>query len=71
MELSSGFGRARWGFCRCSLSRLQGGHSQTEWAAEIGPQILTYYEEYFNTSFPLPKQVWSLTLLTAPCLTRT
>jgi len=22
----------------------------------IGPQILHYYEEYFNTSFPLPKQ---------------
>ena len=34
----------------------QGGQSQTEWAAEIGPKILSYYEDYFNTSFPLPKQ---------------
>ena len=30
--------------------------NQTEWASEIGPKILTYYEDYFNTSFPLPKQ---------------
>ena len=29
---------------------------QTEWASEIGPRILAYYEEYFNVSFPLPKQ---------------
>ena len=30
--------------------------NQTVWAAEIGPQILSYYEEYFDTPFPLPKQ---------------
>ena len=30
--------------------------SQTEYAATIGPQILQFYESYFNTSFPLPKQ---------------
>ena len=30
--------------------------NQTEWASVIGPQILRFYEEYFNTSFPLPKQ---------------
>lgn len=35
---------------------LQGGYDQTEWASQIGPQILAYYEDYFNTSFPLPKQ---------------
>jgi len=29
---------------------------QTVWASEIGPTILAYYETYFNTSFPLPKQ---------------
>ena len=29
---------------------------QTEWASEIGPRILAYYEDYFNVSFPLPKQ---------------
>ena len=34
----------------------QGGYDQTEWASQIGPQILSYYEDYFNTSFPLPKQ---------------
>ena len=30
--------------------------NQTEYAATIGPQILQFYEGYFNTSFPLPKQ---------------
>lgn len=30
--------------------------NQTVWASEIGPVILAYYEQYFNTSFPLPKQ---------------
>jgi len=34
----------------------EGGYDQTEWASQIGPQILSYYEDYFNTSFPLPKQ---------------
>ena len=29
--------------------------SQTAWASEIGPQVLAYYEEYFNIPFPLPK----------------
>ena len=29
--------------------------SQTAWASEIGPQVLAYYEEYFNIAFPLPK----------------
>ena len=31
-------------------------YSQTEYAAKIGPEILQFYESYFNTSFPLPKQ---------------
>ena len=34
----------------------KGAINQTEWASEIGPQILHYYEDYYNTSFPLPKQ---------------
>merc|ERR1712209_106809 len=34
----------------------EGGYDQTEWASQIGPQILAYYEDYFNTSFLLPKQ---------------
>jgi len=34
----------------------EGALDQTEWASIIGPQILHYYEGYFNTSFPLPKQ---------------
>ena len=38
------------------ILHLQGGYDQTEWASQIGPQILSYYEDYFNTSFPLPKQ---------------
>lgn len=29
---------------------------QAEYAKDIGPRILTYYEEYFNITFPLPKQ---------------
>merc|ERR1712013_708727 len=33
----------------------KGAINQTKWASEIGPQILHYYEDYFNTSFPLPK----------------
>ena len=31
--------------------------NQTQYAAEIGPKILQYYEDYFNVAFPLPKQV--------------
>ena len=34
----------------------KGALDQTEWASVIGPQILHYYEKYFNTPFPLPKQ---------------
>ena len=34
----------------------QGAYGQTAYAAEIGPKILHFYEEYFNVSFPLPKQ---------------
>jgi len=34
----------------------QAAFNQTEWASRIGPQILSYYQTYFNTSFPLPKQ---------------
>ena len=30
---------------------------QTEYAADIGPKILQYYEDYFKVPFPLPKQV--------------
>ena len=29
---------------------------QTEYAAIVGPQILEYYENYFNVPYPLPKQ---------------
>ena len=31
-------------------------YEQTAYAAEVGPKILKYYEEYFDTPFPLPKQ---------------
>ena len=31
--------------------------NQTKYAAEIGPKILQYYEDYFNVALPLPKQV--------------
>ena len=34
----------------------QSAEDQTEWAADIGPRILAYYETYFDTPFPLPKQ---------------
>ena len=27
-----------------------------DYALEKGPDVLTYYEEFFNVSFPLPKQ---------------
>lgn len=29
---------------------------QAEYARDIGPKILTYYEKYFDIEFPLPKQ---------------
>ena len=29
---------------------------QAEYARSIGPVILEYYEEFFKTVFPLPKQ---------------
>ena len=31
-------------------------YEQTAYAAEVGPKILQFYEEYFNVPFPLPKQ---------------
>ena len=34
--------------------------NQTKYAADIGPRILQYYEDYFNVDFPLPKQVPTL-----------
>ena len=34
----------------------EGAFDQTEWASEVGPKVLEYYEEYFNVPFPLPKQ---------------
>ena len=34
----------------------EGAEAQTAWASEIGPVILAYYETYFDTPFPLPKQ---------------
>ncbi|XP_039290198.1 aminopeptidase N isoform X3 [Nilaparvata lugens] len=30
--------------------------SQTEYAAEMGPKLLSFLEEYFSIKFPLPKQ---------------
>ncbi|XP_072933282.1 aminopeptidase N-like isoform X2 [Epargyreus clarus] len=29
---------------------------QTAYAASLGPKVLTYFEKFFNVSFPLPKQ---------------
>ena len=29
---------------------------QTEYAKDIGPQMIEYFESYFNVPFPLPKQ---------------
>nr|XP_026494516.1 aminopeptidase N-like [Vanessa tameamea] len=29
---------------------------QTSYAAKIGPKVLSYFEKWFNVSFPLPKQ---------------
>lgn len=29
---------------------------QAKYAMSIGPPILSYFEEYFNQSYPLPKQ---------------
>ena len=29
---------------------------QAEYARKIGPQILEYFEEFFKTPYPLPKQ---------------
>jgi len=29
---------------------------QTEYARDIGPKILKFFEDYFNVKFPLPKQ---------------
>lgn len=29
---------------------------QAEYARDIGPRILTYFEQYFGIEFPLPKQ---------------
>ena len=30
---------------------------QTAYAKEMGPQMLEFFENYFNVPFPLPKQV--------------
>ena len=29
---------------------------QAEYSRKIGPQILSHFEDYFNVSYPLPKQ---------------
>ena len=29
---------------------------QAEFAQQVGPPILLYFEDYFNQSYPLPKQ---------------
>ena len=34
----------------------ESAEAQTEWSSDIGPRILAYYETYFDTPFPLPKQ---------------
>ena len=34
----------------------QNSLDQAEYARDIGPKILEYFEEYFNVKFPLPKQ---------------
>jgi aminopeptidase N len=46
-----------------SLSRVQfriwarpSFRNQTEYARDIGPRILNFYETFFNIKFPLPKQ---------------
>lgn len=36
------------------------GFALFSYASRIGPQVLTYYEEYFQIPFPLPKQVASV-----------
>lgn len=30
---------------------------QTQYAADIGPKMLKYFEDYFDVKYPLPKQV--------------
>ena len=31
-------------------------YNQTEYASKVGPEILRYFEQYFDVPFPLPKQ---------------
>ena len=31
-------------------------YEQTAYAADIGPKVLSYYEDYFDLEYPLPKQ---------------
>ena len=42
---------------------------QVDYALDIGVRILTYFEDYFNVSFPLPKQgtCYSLIFLNIIC----
>lgn len=34
----------------------EGAINRTEYAAQVGPKILAYFEEFFDVKFPLPKQ---------------
>lgn len=34
----------------------QSAIEQAEYARDIGPKMLTYFEQYFDIEFPLPKQ---------------
>ncbi|XP_059089638.1 aminopeptidase N-like [Tigriopus californicus] len=34
----------------------ESANSRTEYAAQVGPAVLAYYEDYFGVEFPLPKQ---------------
>lgn len=37
--------------------------NQTKFALDVGNGIITYYEEYYNLGYPLPKQGLCLSVL--------
>ncbi|XP_046438221.1 aminopeptidase N-like [Daphnia pulex] len=52
-QVEADVGNATWKF---NIYARPSARNQTQYASEIGPKIQTFFEDYFQIPFPLPKQ---------------